>query len=84
MNLMGHMKKRIIIDSFYLSSDEGLERGQQITGLPKSELIELVGIFGRQSSRAGLVRGEIVVYDDGSGVLRHHFNKKTILKFNHE
>jgi len=78
------MAKRMIIESFYLSSDEGLERGQEITGLPKSELVELVGRFGSQSSRAGLVRGEVVVYDDGSGVLRHHFNKKIILKFNHE
>lgn len=78
------MGKRIIVESFYLSSEEGLERGQGLTGLPESELVELVGRFGSQSSRAGLVRGEVVVYNDGSGVLRHHFNKKTIMKFNYE
>lgn len=68
----------MIIESFYLSSSKGLKRACQVTDLSKEEIIEIVGKFGKNSHRYGQVKGEVVVYSDGSVVIRHHFTKKIL------
>lgn len=64
-------------ESFYLSEVENIEKALAITGLALDELEGLVGRFTKTSSRAGLLRGEVV--SDIEGVyIRHHFTKKIL------
>jgi hypothetical protein len=62
----------------YMSSDSGLNKCMRLTGLALDEIESLVGRFANHSSRAGLVRGELVRSFDGELIIRHHFTKKRI------
>jgi len=68
----------MIIESFYLSDEANIPRALELTGLSFDELYSIVGRFGKNSWRAGQMRGEVVVYSDGRVRIRHHFNKKKL------
>jgi hypothetical protein len=78
------MSRYSTIETFYLSDEANVARAQDITGMSENEIVSLVGRFGKNSQRAGLVRGEAVLFDDGTGVIRHHFTKKIITRFDYE
>ena len=68
----------MIETAFYLSDENNLEKALDLTGLGFDELERIVGRFAKHSSRAGQLRGEVVVMYDGSYLIRHHFTKKTL------
>jgi phage-related protein len=70
----------IIEESFYLSDSNNHNKAIKATGLAIDEIESLVGRFNKNSHRAGQMRGEVVVFVDGSVKIRHHFTKKTIWK----
>lgn len=65
--------------SYYLSEESNIELFQDQTGMALDEIESLVGRFTKHSSRAGLLRGEVVV-DKFAGIikLRHHFTKRVL------
>lgn len=65
------------MQSFYLSDPENLDQASELTGLSADELELIVGRFTKQSSRAGQLKGELVVYPSRV-VIRHHFSKKKL------
>jgi hypothetical protein len=67
----------MIIECFYLSNDSNIPRALELTGLSMDELETIVGRFAAHSWRSGLLRGEVVVYEDKI-VIRHHFTKKRL------
>lgn len=67
-----------IEQSFYLSDSKNLNYALEVTDLAQDELESIVGRFARHSSRAGQLRGEIVIFIDGSLAIRHHFTKKLL------
>jgi hypothetical protein len=68
----------MIVESFYLSDEANIPKALDLTGLSMDELLEIVGRFNKNSSRAGQMRGEVVVYANGKIRIRHHFNKKKL------
>jgi hypothetical protein len=67
----------MIIESFYLSDEANIPRALELTGLSMDEIETIVGRFANHSWRKGLLRGEVVVYQDRV-VIRHHFTKKKL------
>lgn len=68
----------MIEQTFYLSDEKNLELAEELTGLALDEIEAVVGRFTKTSHRDGSLRGELVVYVDGSTAIRHHFNKKVL------
>jgi hypothetical protein len=68
----------MIDEKFYLSEKGSLEKAMFITDLSEDEIEVLVGRFGKNSQRAGKLRGEVLVMVDGGVIIRHHFNKKVL------
>jgi hypothetical protein len=62
---------------FYLSDEANLKQAQELTGLSLDEIEHVVGRFGNQSSRAGQLKGEVIVVL-GEVKIRHHFTKKVL------
>lgn len=69
----------MIVEQFYLSHPENLNRATQVTGLSKDEIEEIVkGYFDRHHYRfAGLLKGQVVIYSNGKVKIKHHFLNKT-------
>ena len=53
-----------MIEQFYLSAPENLERACDMTELAPDEIEEIVGRFAPHSHRAGQLRGKVMVKDD--------------------
>ncbi len=70
----------IIEQMFYLSDESKLDYASDITGLSKCEIEEIVGRFKPHSSRAGQLRGKVVVYIDGNVSIRKSFGNKLLWK----
>lgn len=68
----------MIIRNYYLSEPGNLCILIESTELALDEIEEMVGYFAKHSSRAGQMRGEVIVYADGSHAIRHAFTKKLI------
>ena len=68
----------MIEQAFYLSDDSNLDLAEELTGLAIDEIEVIVGRFTKTSHRSGSLRGELIVYVDGSTAIRHHFNKKIL------
>ena len=67
-----------MVEKTYYLSDTDIEFACELTGLAPDEIEALVGRFRSHSSRAGKLRGEVVVYVDGSVSIRKCFGKKII------
>lgn len=67
-----------MIERTYYLSELDIEFACELTDLAADEIESLVGRFSAHSSRAGKLRGEIVVYADGSVIIRKCFGKKLI------
>lgn len=63
-------------ESFYINEDE--DRACEVTGLALDEIESVVGRFGPQSSRKGLLRGKVVFTDDGRVQIRKCFGNKLL------
>lgn len=69
----------MIIESFYLTQDGGVDRLSELTDLSLDEIEQLVGRFRKNHYRfAGKLKGEVLVKACGQVVVRHHFSKKII------
>lgn len=68
----------MIENSFYLSDEDNIPAAQELTGLSLDEIELLVGRFKPHSMRRGQLRGEVIVFVDGSIAIRHHFSKKIL------
>ena len=68
----------MIEQSFYLSDSNNIPKACELTGMAVDEIKHIVGRFNKSSHRSGLMRGELVVFVDGSIIIRHHFNKKKL------
>lgn len=68
----------LIIKSLYLSDEKNLNIVSRLTDMSVDEIKTIVGIFNKNSSRRGLVRGEYVECVDGRMIIRHHFTKKIL------
>ena len=58
---------------FYINTD--VDRAMEVTGLALDELESIVGRFGKQSHRKGLLRGKIVVDCDKVQIRKCFGNK---------
>lgn len=67
---------------FYLSDENNMDRALKLSSLTQDELELIVGRFNSNSHRKGKLRGELVVFIDGTIVIRHHFNKKVLWRSN--
>lgn len=63
--------------TLYLSDNCNIDKVLHFTDLALDELETIVGRFAKHSSRAGKLRGELVVEFD-SVYIRHHFSKKVL------
>ncbi len=63
-------------DKFYINDHEDL--ACEVTGLALDEIEEVVGRFGPQSHRKGMLRGKIVIKDDGKVQIRKCFGNKLL------
>ena len=61
---------------FYINTD--VDRALKITDLALDELEHIVGRFAAHSSRAGLLRGKVVVHADGTVQIRKCFGSKLL------
>lgn len=61
---------------FYINEDE--DRACAVTGLALDEIETVVGRFGPQSSRKGLLRGKIVITEDGQVQIRACFGNRLL------
>jgi hypothetical protein len=61
---------------FYINENE--ELACEVTGLEIDEIEAVVGRFGPQSMRKGLLRGKIVVKCDGTIQIRKCFGNKLL------
>jgi len=69
----------MIIEQYYLSDAANIEPTLELTGLALDELEAVVGYFDEHHYRfAGKMKGEVLVYADGSVVVRHHFLKRKL------
>lgn len=68
----------MIEKTFYLSDTSNLKLAEQLTDLSLDEIEYIVGRFAKHSSRAGNLRGEVVLYVNGKIIIRHHFTKKLL------
>ncbi len=68
----------MIDEQFYLSEKDGIAKVIWYTNLSEDEVEIIVGRFSKRSSRAGKLRGEVLVYASGEVVIRHHFTKKVL------
>lgn len=68
-----------VVNQFYLSDENNIEKALELTELSYDELESLVGFFKAHSIRAGQMRGEVLESADGNVIVRHHFNKKMLL-----
>lgn len=66
----------MLVDSYYVNQSP--IRAQIDTGLAQDELESIVGRFHDKHERVGHLKGEIIVYSDGSIKIRHHFTKKIL------
>jgi hypothetical protein len=66
----------VIIDQYYVNNSP--IKAQTDTGLAADELEQIVGRFPRHHERQGHLKGEVVIYADGSVKIRHHFTKKVL------
>lgn len=70
----------MILEQYYLSIKGNLDRASQDTGLSVDEILDMVGIFTKQSSRAGQTRGQVIYKINRKGEyvyeIRHHFTNK--------
>lgn len=66
----------MIIEQYYINISP--LRAQIDTGLCSDELEHVVGRFPRHHECQGHLRGEIVIYVDGTIKIRHHFTKKIL------
>lgn len=66
----------MIIEQFYINTD--IDRACELTGMALDELELLVGRFGPNSRRRGLLKGQVVVYADNRVELRTCFGFKLI------
>lgn len=64
--------------NLYLSNTDTLDTVMELTGLDMDELEHVVGRFKSHSTRAGQLRGELFMLNDGSYGIRHHFTKKVL------
>lgn len=67
---------------FYINED--VERALEVTGLALDELEQVVGRFGKQSKRAGLLRGKIVITELDTVQIRTCFGNKLLLELGKE
>lgn len=63
---------------FYIN--ENVDKALKITGLALDELEQVVGRFGKQSKRAGLLRGKIVITEYDTVQIRTCFGNKLLLE----
>lgn len=63
-------------EQFYINEDE--DRACEVTGLALDEIESVVGRFGHQSARKGLLRGKVVVTEDGKVQIRKCFGNKLL------
>lgn len=61
---------------FYINEDEAL--ACKLTGLALDEIEAVVGRFGPQSARQGMLKGKIVVCQDGTVQIRKCFGNKLL------
>lgn len=61
---------------FYINENE--ELACELTGLAIDEIETVVGRFGPQSHRKGLLRGKVVVKEDGTVQIRKCFGDKLL------
>lgn len=61
---------------FYINEDEKL--ACELTGLALDELEMVVGRFGPQSARHGMLKGKIVVSEEGAVQIRTCFGNKLL------
>lgn len=66
----------MIIDQYYINVHP--IRAQLDTGLALDELESLVKRFPKHHERQGHLKGEVVIYADGTIRIRHHFTKKVL------
>jgi hypothetical protein len=64
------------VEQFYINEDE--DRACEVTGLALDEIETVVGRFGQQSSRQGMLRGKVVVTLDGKVQIRKCFGDKLL------
>ena len=64
----------MIVETYYINQNP--IRARIDTGLASDELEQLVGRFPQYHDLRGKLRGEVVVYADGTVKIRHHFTKK--------
>lgn len=68
----------MVINSYYLSTEENAEKLQEDTELSMDEIEAIVGRFPKHSHRAGELRGEVIEKVDGEIIIRHHFTKRIL------
>lgn len=68
----------MIIETYYINTAP--IRAQRDTDLAADELESIVGRFPSYHDLQGHLRGEVVIYADGSIKIRHHFTKKILWK----
>jgi hypothetical protein len=68
----------MIEQSFYLSDPNNIEYASDITGLSLDEIEYIVGRFRKNSIRAGMLKGKVVVYINGSVSIRASFGNKLL------
>lgn len=68
----------MILESFYLSEKDNIQKACNITELSLDELEHVVGRFAKHSHRSGSLRGEVIILVDETVIIRHHFTKKQL------
>lgn len=69
----------MIEEQFYLTEPGSLDRLIELTDLADDEVEGIVKRFRKDHWRfAGKLKGEVLVYMDGSVTIRHHFTKKKL------
>lgn len=66
----------MIVEQYYVNVSP--IRAQSDTGLAADELEAVVGRFPAHHERKGHLKGEVVIYSDGTIRIRHHFTKKVL------
>lgn len=70
------------MEAFYINENEA--KACKITDLALDEIESIVGRFGPQSSRKGMLRGKIVIAMDGSVQIRKCFGNKLLWEKDNE
>lgn len=77
------MSPAMVVESFYLSDENNVNRLVSLCELCEDEVEEIVGRFKNDHYRfAGLLKGEVLVGMDGKVEIRHHFKKSVLWRSN--